>query len=261
MCATTRRTFEPRFHGGQETRHRRVLAAALSCSHCQTRCCLLRERLQNGRQWSYSTFSNDVEFRVSALWKKSTPTPVSSENKRGCHHFTNEQLGLSARGTFAGHELARNTSLCRSDESQTRRALRVAGKHERKLLRKLVEAASRDNANDKYRRGERHSRSDHNFADHFQIVRAVHAQYRRGGKSTRRASAPALPSSPTVTSEHLGGGGGGCNTQMHLRVTRMWIAVDRSLIRLFRFLCLCLCVCLESGAGTDLEAHGSRPFG
>ena len=43
------------------------------------------------------TFSNDVEFRVSALWKKFTPTPVSSVCKHGCHHFTNEQLGLSAR--------------------------------------------------------------------------------------------------------------------------------------------------------------------
>ena len=53
MCATMRRTFEPRFRSGQETRRRRVLTVAPSCSQCQTRCCLLKERVQNGRQWSY----------------------------------------------------------------------------------------------------------------------------------------------------------------------------------------------------------------
>ena len=84
-----------------------------------------------------------------------------SPRRRPCHRYTNtgatNLLTSSLACPRAVHLLAtslpRNSSLFRSDESQTRRALRVAGKNERKRLRKRVEAASRDNANDQYRRG------------------------------------------------------------------------------------------------------------
>ena len=84
-----------------------------------------------------------------------------SPRRRPCHRYTNTVATNSPTSSLACpravHLLAiscpQNSSLFRSDESQTRRALRVAGKNERKRLRKRVKAASRDYANDQYRRG------------------------------------------------------------------------------------------------------------
>ena len=71
----------PLQRSGQEVRRRRVFSHSNRFQRCGIRA-----------PWPFPAFG------VSALWTKHTLTALSR-----CHQFTNEQLGLSARDTYAGH--------------------------------------------------------------------------------------------------------------------------------------------------------------
>ena len=235
MCATTRRTFEPRV-----TVAKRRDVAVSSLQRCRAHIVRL------GVVFFGSDFKKlpSMVLPFPTMWNLGYRRS-GSPRRRPFHLYTNTFATNSPTSSLACpravHLLAtscpRNSSLFRSDESQTRRALRVAGKNERKRLRKRVKAASRDYTNDQYRRGG---------------TVALTTTLRPISRSCEQH----MLSTVVAGKAHVAQVHPRCRRPRRSRVSiwvwlhhsdafaraRIWIAVNLSLIRLFRFLCLCLCV-------------------
>ena len=198
MCATMRRTFDPRF---SVAKRRDVAVSSLQRFRAHT------VRLD------VVFFGSDSNMAVMVLllpfptmWNLGYRRCGRSPRRRPCHRYTDTGATNSPTSSLACpravHLLAtglpRNAASC-SVATNRRPAARCAWRERTsasvfasgwKPLPETTQSTSILR---------RKSRSDHNFADHFQIVRAAHAQYRRGGKKRTSRNCPStavVPDSP-----------------------------------------------------------------